>query len=93
MLVSEAVPLAEKMLPDGPEDAGEVMVANVLPSKSEGTVGLGAASSPVRLRCDPDKVMTDGVTEAELLWATVRPASHTTESIAPFMIATGVVVV
>jgi hypothetical protein len=38
-------------------------------------------------------VMTDGVTEAELLWAAVRPASHTTESIAPFMIATGVVVV
>jgi hypothetical protein len=93
VLVTEAVPLDEDVLPDAPDDADEVIVANVLPSKSEGTVGLGAASSPVRLRCDPDKVMTDGVTEAELLWAAVRPASHTTESIAPFMIATGVIVV
>jgi len=91
LLVIEAVPLDEAVLPDAPDDAADVTVAKVLPSKSEGTVGFGAASSPVRLRCDPDKVMTEGETEAELLWAAVRPASHTMESIAPFMIAAGVI--
>ena len=90
LLVIDAVPLDEAALPDAPDDASDVTVAKVLPSKSEGTVGLGAASSLVRLRCDPDKVMTEGVTEAELLWAAVRVASHTMDSIACFMIATGV---
>lgn len=70
-----------------PEIAADVMVANVLPSKSEGTVGLGAMSSPVRLRCEPDSVMTD---TDELLWPAARPASHTSERKAPFMIAAGV---
>jgi hypothetical protein len=71
-----------------PEIIGDdVMVANVLPSKSEGTVGLGAMSSPVRLRWEPESVMTD---TDELLWPAARPASHASERRAPFMIATGV---
>jgi len=75
------------------------MVAKVLPSKSDGTVGLGPRSSPVKLRSDPVSVMTDADADAdaesedeesELLWPAVRPASHTSERIAPFMIVTGV---
>lgn len=81
------VPLDERVWPDEAE-TGEVTVAKVLPSKSEGTVGLGARSSPVRLRWEPDNVTTDG--DGELLWAAARPASHSSETTAPFMIATGV---
>lgn len=81
------VPLDDTVAPDEAEEAGDVIVAKVLPSKSEGTVGLGAASSPVRLRWDPDSVITD---TDELLWPAARPASHTSERRAPFMIVTGV---
>jgi hypothetical protein len=57
LLVPVAVSLDEDMLPENEDDATEVMVANVLPSKSEGTVGLGPTS--IRLRPEPDNVMTE----------------------------------
>lgn len=79
--------MEERVLLEPERTGEEVMVANVLPSKSEGTVGLGARSSPVRLRCDPDSVITD---TDELLWPAARAASHASERRAPFMIATGV---
>ena len=61
----EAVALLEELLPEEADAGREVIVANVLPSKSEGTVGLGAASSPLKL-ADPVRVTTDRLWE-ELL--------------------------
>jgi hypothetical protein len=65
LLAIEAVALPEELLPEDADAGREVIVANVLPSKSEGTVGLGAASSPLKL-ADPVRVTTDRLCE-ELL--------------------------
>jgi hypothetical protein len=89
------------MLPENEDDAAEVMVANVLPSKSEGTVGLGPTS--IRLLPEPDNVMTEtdsvavpisvlAAVSSPLLWAAARPASHNSERVVPFMMATGMIV-
>jgi len=88
LLVMEAVAFDDIRLPLDADEPDEVIVANVLPSKSEGTVGLGASSFEI-LRSDPVRVMTDAEPE-ELLWPAARPVSHTRESIAAFMIVTGV---
>jgi len=87
LLVIEAVAFDDIRLPVDADAPDEVVVANVLPSKSEGTVGLGASSE--KLRSDPVRVMTDAE-PGELLWPAARPVSHTRESIAAFMIVTGV---
>jgi hypothetical protein len=62
LLVTAAVALPDRLLPEDADIGREVMVANVLPSKSEGTVGFGAASSPLKL-ADPERVTTDGLCE------------------------------
>ena len=68
---AETVALADAVLPDGEL----VKVANVLPSKSDGTVTVPPNSTPLGLLV-PVRVMTDGDTEDELLWPAARPASH-----------------
>jgi hypothetical protein len=80
----DLVALEARVLPDR---AGDVNVAKVLPSKTEGTVGMGTSGSRDKLLNDPVKVTTDG--DAELLCAAPRPASHSNESIVPFMTAVG----
>jgi hypothetical protein len=65
LLVIEAVVLPERLLPEDADIGREVIVANVLPSKSEGTVGFGAASSPLKL-ADPVRVTTDILCEEVL---------------------------
>jgi hypothetical protein len=60
-----ALPEPERLLPEDAETGREVIVAKVLPSKSEGTVGFGAASSPLKL-ADPVRVTTDALCD-ELL--------------------------
>ena len=80
----DLVALEARVLPDR---TGDVNVAKVLPSKTEGTVGMGTSGSRDKLLNDPVNVTTDG--DAELLCAAPRPASHSNESIVPFMIAVG----
>jgi hypothetical protein len=65
LLVIEPVSLPERLLPEDADIGREVIVAKVLPSKSEGTVGFGAASSPLKL-ADPVRVTTDALCD-ELL--------------------------
>lgn len=60
---TEAVPLAGVGLPDG----ALVSDANVLPSKSEGTVTEPPNSPPVSCLWVPVRVMTDGDAVDELL--------------------------
>lgn len=78
---SEAVAFGDAVLADC---AADVRVANVLPSKSEGTVGLGTFSLPLRL-WDPLMVRIDRDCEA-LLCAVLRAASQSHDSIAPLMV-------
>lgn len=70
------------------DDAFNVIVANVLPSKSEGTVGMGPKSPRVRVLAEPLNVTTTGDGE-ELLWAAAKHVSHNDESIVPFILAGG----
>jgi hypothetical protein len=91
MLITESVEdadmvaLADAVLPDG----ALVKVANVLPSKSEGTVTEPPNSPPDSTLCEPVRVMTDGDAEDELLWPAARPASHSSGSVATLMIDAG----
>lgn len=74
------------MLPDGEL----VKVANVLPSKSDGTVTDPPNSPPESCLCVPVRVMTDGdAVDAELLWPAARPASHSSDSAVLLMIDAG----
>lgn len=77
----DAVAFDERVLP---ETAGEVNVAKVLPSKFEGTVGIGTFSPPDKL-CDALRVRTDRDVE-ELSWAKPRPTTQAREIRDAFMV-------
>jgi len=87
--VAETVAFAEAVLPDGEL----VNVANVLPSKSDGTVTDPPDSPPVSCICVPVRVTTDGdavdAVEAELLCPAARLASHNSDNVVPLMIDAG----
>ena len=87
--VAETVAFADAVLPDGEL----VNVANVLPSKSDGTVTDPPNSPPESCLCVPVRVMTDGDAvdpdDAELLCPAARPASHNSDSVVPLMIDAG----
>jgi hypothetical protein len=69
MLITESLEDADMVaLADAvPPDGALVKVANVLPSKSEGTVTEPPNSPPDSTLCEPVRVMTDGDAEDELL--------------------------
>lgn len=82
---AETVAFADPVLPDN----ALVRVANVLPSKSEGTVTEPPNSPPVSCLWVPVKVMTDGDAVDELLWPVTRLASHSKDRVEPIMIDVG----
>lgn len=82
---AEMVALADAVLPDG----ALVKVANVLPSKSDGTVTEPPNSPPESCLCVPVRVTTDGDAEDESLWAAARPAKQSRDSVVHLMIDAG----